>query len=118
MHREIIEVRKEMVVDHINNDGMDNRRINLREATHSQNICNRKKRSGTNTSEYIGVCWNKARRKWMSSIGHDKKNIHLGYFDSEVEAAKARDRAAKKYHGQFAYLNFPETPRGCGRNSL
>ena len=108
MHREIIEVHKKMVVDHINNDGMDNRRANLRRATHSQNMCNRKKRSGAHTSRHKGVYWDKEKRKWIAHIGFMGRNMHLGCFYSEIEAAKARDRAAKKYHGEFAYLNFPE----------
>jgi len=108
MHREIIKVPEGMVVDHINHDGMDNRRANLRAATHSQNMCNRKKQSGAYTSKYIGVCWKKEQRKWVAKVGHKKKVIHLGYFDNEIEAAKAYDRAAKKYHGEFVCLNFPE----------
>ena len=108
MHQEIIKAPKGMVIDHINQNGMDNRNANLRAATHSQNHCNRKKQSGAYTSKYKGVCWIKRKRKWLASVGHEKKQIYLGYFDSEIEAAKARDLAAKKYHGEFAHLNFPE----------
>jgi len=112
MHQEIIEVPKGMVIDHINHDGMDNRRANLRAATHSQNMCHRKKRSGATHSKYKGVCWKKENRKWVAIIGFEKKRIHLGYFRSEIEAARAYDRAAMKYHGEFASLNFPETGSG------
>jgi hypothetical protein len=108
MHREIIEVRREMVVDHVNQDGMDNRGANLREAMPWQNICNRKKYSGKYTSKYIGVSRSKGKRKWEAQVGFNKKTIRLGCFDNEIEAAKARDRAARKYHGEFACLNFPE----------
>ncbi len=108
MHQVILKVCKGMVVDHINNDGMDNRRSNLRAATYSQNMCNREKRSGAYTSKYKGICRNKEKGKWRARIRFEGKIIHLGYFHSEIEAAKARDRAARKYHGEFACLNFPE----------
>jgi hypothetical protein len=108
MHQQIIKAPKGKVIDHINGDGMDNRSANLRAASYSQNMYNRKKQSGAFTSKYKGVCWSKAKRKWLASVGHEKKQIYLGYFHSEIEAAKARDRAAKKYHGEFVYLNFPE----------
>lgn len=110
IHQEIIEVPRGMVVDHINHDGMDNRRANLRAATHSQNLRNRKKTSGATQSKYKGVCWKKGNRKWQARIGFENKEIYLGCFKNEIDAAKAYDRAAMKYHGEFASLNFPE----CG----
>ena len=109
MHQEVIKVPKGMVVDHINHDGMDNREANLRAATYSQNLCHRRKRSGAKYSKYKGVCWKKKNRKWVARIGLEKKEIHLGYFRSEIDAAKAYDRAAIKYHGDFACLNFSES---------
>ena len=109
MHQEIIKVPDGMVIDHINHDGMDNRNANLRPATYSQNLYHRKKRAGTKHSKYKGVSWNKGRRKWVARIGFEKKKIHLGYFHSEIEAAKAYDAAAKKYHCEFACLNFPQS---------
>lgn len=112
MHQKIIEVPKGMVVDHINHDGMDNREANLRAATHCENMYNRKKPSRTSYSKYKGVSWKKVNRKWVARIGFEKKEIHLGYFRSEIEAAKAYDRAAIKYHGEFASLNFPQSGSG------
>ena len=109
LHREIIQVPDGMVVDHINHDGMDNRIANLRPATYSQNLYHRKKRAGTKHSKYKGVSWKKDRRKWVARIGFEKKDIHLGCFHSEIDAAKAYDAAAKKYHGEFASLNFPQS---------
>jgi len=108
MHQEIIEVPEGMVVDHINHDGMDNRGANLRPATYSQNLYHRKKRSGAMYSKYKGVHWHKLHRKWLARITFKKKTIHLGYFTDEIDAAKAYDEAAKKYHGEFASLNFPD----------
>jgi len=101
-----------MVVDHINHDGMDNRKANLRAATHSQNLCHRRKHSGTKSSKYKGVHWHKFNKRWAARITFKKKTINLGYFRNEIDAAKAYDRAARKYHGEFASLNFPESEEG------
>ena len=97
----------ELLVDHRNNNGLDNRRDNLRLATSSQNNCNSRKRKNT-TSQFRGVCFCKAKGKWDANINLAGKRIWLGSFDSEIEAGKAYDEAAKKCHGEFARLNFPE----------
>ena len=112
LHKEIIKVPDGMVTDHINHDGMDDRRANLRPATRSQNMYHRKKSSRAIYSKYKGVCRRKGRRGWRAMIAYEKKKIYLGYFRDEVEAAKAYDRAARKYHGEFACLNFPEPGEG------
>jgi len=112
LHQEIIDVPRGMVIDHINHDPMDNRCENLRPATHSQNICHRRKRSDAKTSKYKGVSWRKDSRKWVARITFEKKGIHLGLFRNESDAARAYDDAAKKYHGEFACLNFPESGGG------
>lgn len=108
MHQEVIEVPEGMVVDHINHDGMDNRRANLRAATHSQNLCHRRKCPGQKSSKYKGVTWKKDNRKWQARIGFENKEIYLGCFRDEIDAAKAYDNAARKYHKDFASLNFPD----------
>jgi hypothetical protein len=107
MHRQIIKVPHKMLVDHINHDGMDNTSANLRPATHAQNSSHRKKRSCPTQSKYKGVSWKKDNRKWQARIGFQNKAIYLGCFRNEIDAAKAYDRAAMKYHGEFASLNFP-----------
>ncbi|MGA2171700.1 MAG: AP2 domain-containing protein [Sedimentisphaerales bacterium] len=107
MHRFIYDAPAGFFVDHRNCNGLDNRRDNLRPATRSQNNCNIPKRKNT-TSRFIGVHFAKKANKWVAQIKHTKKKIWLGYFDNEIDAAKAYDAAAAKYHGEFARLNFPE----------
>lgn len=106
MHRKILEVGPDLLVDHINHNGLDNRKVNLRPATFAQNAWNRQGIS--HSSRFKGVTWNKHRKKWKTTIAIACKNIHLGYFEDEMEAAKTYDERAKKYQGQFAALNFPD----------
>ena len=108
MHQEVIEVGEGQMVDHINHDGMDNRGENLRAATASQNMCHRRKRSGATQSRYKGIYWRQKVGKWQAQITIERKRICLGHFRDEIEAAEAYDRAAIKYHGDFASLNFPD----------
>lgn len=107
LHREIMSAPKGFLVDHRNGNGLDNRRANLRLATHRQNSCNRPKKKNT-SSRFIGVCFIKRRKRWMAGIKLHRKSIFLGYFKDEIDAARVYDAAAKKYHGEFARLNFPE----------
>lgn len=108
MHRLILNAPDDMLVDHKNGNGLDNRKANLRLATYPQNNCNRRKCSGKCVSIYKGVYAKKRRSPWGARIKVDGKYIHLGSYKTEIEAAKAYDEAARKYHGEFARLNFPE----------
>jgi hypothetical protein len=108
MHREVIHPPGHLFVDHINHNGLDNRKANLRPATCSQNNYNRIHFGKSQSSKYKGVRWNKQRKKWIVLIKYNCKRKFLGYFKDEIHAAKAYDEAAKKYHKEFASLNFPE----------
>jgi hypothetical protein len=104
MHREIIGAKKGDIVDHVNGNKLDNRKENLRIANRSQNATNSKHRK--NKSGYRGVCMDKRRGLWKSEIRvGDGKRKFLGYYEAKIEAAKAYNDAATKYHGEFAKLN-------------
>ena len=94
-------------VDHINGDGLDNWRQNLRLVTRSQNAQNSRGKPEHRQSRFKGVSLFKRcrSRPWRVLIHIGGKQIHLGYFAREVDAARAYNKAANLYHGEFAYLN-------------
>ena len=108
MHREILDPPDHLFVDHINHHGYDNRKANLRTATCRQNSYNRIHFRKNPSSKYKGVSWNRHKNKWSVQIRYDGKSKFIGFFDNETEAAKAYDKEAKKHHGEFAVLNFPD----------
>ena len=91
--------------DHRNGNGLDNRRENLREATTAQNNRNRHRNSGY---KFKGATFKEREGRWAAQICVNGKKIWGGYHPSELEAAIAYDALAKKYHGEFARVNFPD----------
>lgn len=106
MHRLIINTPINMDTDHINHDTLDNRKSNLRICSRSKNNMNTISIDVNKKSIYKGVTWFKRDSKWKSQIMINYKNIHIGYFSSEFEAAKAYDKKAKELFGEFALTNF------------
>jgi HNH endonuclease/AP2 domain len=106
MHQIILPLPKGMMVDHINHNGLDNRKVNLRPATRSQNLLNsRKHRSGT--SRFKGVRYAKNVQAWIAFSRRQGQRQYLGTFQTEEDAARAYDRFVLEHHGEFALTNFP-----------
>lgn len=101
MHRMIVSAPDGMQVDHIDGDGLNNRRSNLRIVTAAQNAQNVGTRRN-NKSGIKGVCWHKAKGKWDASITVNRKFIHLGQFAKIEDAASAYTEASVRLHGEFA----------------
>lgn len=105
MHRLILDCKKEDITDHENNNGLDNRKSNLRKCTRKENNRNVPKRSIKMRHQYKGV-HQVPSGAWSSRITFNGKTLHLGYFPTECDAAIAYDIKAKELHGEFASLNF------------
>lgn len=108
LHRYLLDAPKGLDVDHINGDGLDNRRTNMRTATRSQNLWNRRM-NRNNTSGFQGVSFWAGRGKWVATIVQYRRRTIIGQFDSAEEAAMARDRAVIELRGEFGRLNFPKS---------
>lgn len=107
MHRWIMNAPDNLFVDHIDGNGLNNRRANLRLCTPAQNARNRRPDRNCH-SKYKGVTWGKLQNKWLATISNAGRHTHLGCFKNEIDAAITYDRKAQTLHAQFAYLNFPE----------
>ena len=105
MSRLILDCNSKELADHENHDTLDNRRANLRKATKRQNTFNQRK-ARDNTSGFKGVTWRKGLA--VARIRGNGKLLHIGSFLTAEEAARAYDEAAIRYHGEFAFLNFPK----------
>ena len=106
MHRAILGLQPgdKRQCDHRDGNGLNNQRSNLRICTQTQNIRSQRKRKNT-TSRYKGIYWHCRDCKWCSRIRVNNNLIWLGYFNSEIEAAKVYDAAAIEHHGEFALTN-------------
>lgn len=109
LHRLILNAKKGEMCDHVNGDGLDNRKSNLRIVSNSQNIMNSKKttRKGV-TSQFKGVYWSVYHKKWVARVRLNYVYQVLGFYDNELDAAYAYDEGATKIFGEYAKLNFQE----------
>lgn len=114
MHRFILIVPKNLVVDHINGNGLDNRRSNLRICTQSQNMMNQKRHHDSKSS-YKGIWFSRDTKKWGVRIKAYGKRHYAGLFGTAVEAAKVYDFLASQFFGSYANLNFPSSFRLAAR---
>ena len=105
LHRVVMNATADQMIDHINGNGLDCRRANLRIASAGENSANRKKSKNQSTSRYKGVALQKATRKWSAHIRIDGIKKHLGTYETEAEAAIAYNIAATQAFGEFAKLN-------------
>lgn len=105
MHRMILNITDpNILVDHKDGNPLNNQRNNLRTCNDSQSTCNVSSARGS-TSKYLGVSFHKQGQKWRATIFKDYKQISLGYFETEEQAALAYNEKAKELHGEFARLN-------------
>lgn len=115
MHRLIAGTPAGYETDHVNGNGLDNRRVNLRTATASQNSANmwkpRRPGGGPHSSQYKGVSWDRSRSKWQAKITVSGLCRNLGRYGSEADAATAYDTAAREAWGDFALVNFVDGVR-------
>jgi hypothetical protein len=103
LHRVLLSAPDEMQVDHINGDGLDNRRSNLRLATPSQNMYNQRPTS-KNTSGFKGVSWENRHGKWRAQIAYKGNQRHLGYYSISEAAYQAYVDASSSLHGEFSRI--------------
>lgn len=104
LHRFIMDTPQGLHTDHINGNHLDNRKSNLRICTPAQNAMNSRKHI-IQSSKYKGVSWYKRDKCWRAYVNLGQRQIHIGYFTTEIEAAKAYNKKAKEVHKEFAYLN-------------
>lgn len=106
IYNNIFDLPKHLVIDHIDKNGLNNSKDNLRLVTESQNRANITKQS--KNSGYKGVHWGKKERKWKAQIGFQGVNYYLGCFDNILDAARKYDEYAIKFFGDHSSLNFPK----------
>lgn len=107
MHRFLLNPPEGGEVDHRNRDCLDNRRANLRHATREQNACNMPAKRNNRTG-FKGIWFDAPRGKYRAEVQSEGRRIRLGQFATAEEAARAYDAAALRFHGEFAWLNFPD----------
>jgi len=108
MHSLIMNTPKGYEVDHIDSNGLNNQKRNLRLCNHIQNNTNVSKHNGKYSSKYKGVSWNPVSNTWRARITVNKKLISIGSFMTEKEAAIAYNKASIQYHKEYANINYIE----------
>lgn len=109
MHRIIFKAKTgEPFIDHIDGNGLNNQKSNLRWASRSENMQNSKKTLGKRHSKYKGVSFHKGSKKWCANIRKETKKIYLGLFETEIAAAQCYNKVAKEIFGAFAKINLIE----------
>lgn len=106
MHSFIMSPPVGFIIDHKDHNGLNNQRSNLRICTYEQNQYNRKKCRKKCSSIYKGIYWHKRDKKWIAKIRVNNERICIGYFNDEIEAARAYDIKAKELFREFACPNF------------
>ncbi len=109
MHRLIVKAPDGMYVDHIDGNGLNNQRSNLRLATKSQNNHHIVRHRKDTSSIFLGVTFRSRDGVWAAQITKNYKKVYVGEFKTQEEAARAYDKKAKELFGEFACLNFPES---------
>lgn len=104
LHRHIMKLDNEAIIDHINRNPKDCRKINLRKCTQKDNVKNKSLYSN-NKSGYNGVCWDNKTSKWISYINYEGNRINLGFYDDKEKAIQSRLIAEKQYFGEFAPIH-------------
>lgn len=104
LHRYVMGLESKQLIDHKDGNGLNNLRSNLRFCSAQQNCFNRSSNKKS-TSKFKGVCWASKEKKWLAQIQFNGKNMRLGGFSEETEAAKAYNKAALELFGEFARIN-------------
>jgi hypothetical protein len=109
LHRSLLGITdRHIEVDHIDHNGLNCTRANLRACTRRQNMQHRRKRTDGTSSKYKGVHpYRRSPGKWQATVKVDGKYQHIGIFDDEVAAARAYDQSASFHFGKWACVNFP-----------
>lgn len=106
MHKFLLNIMgRYPLVDHVDRDGLNNRRCNLRISTHQQNTRHSVKRRGHYTSIHKGVCWSSSDRRWLCQVGLGNRKMYRKMFKNEIDAAKEYNRIAREVFGSYAILN-------------
>lgn len=112
MHRLISKPEPGYEPDHINHDGLDNRRGNLRNLTHAHNLQNQRGPQKGQSHGFVGISQDKNRLNqkcsWVAHVQVNGKAKHIGRYATAEDAARARDKAALEFYGPHAHLNFPD----------